>query len=268
MSFEIQLKFSKIFKFSKMEIKGKRCSWSEKETKELLSIIKERKILNLLDGKIKRNKKIFDQIAEEMKKKNIFKRGEQIKLKFRNIKKEYYAVKRDNGKSGAGRQTMLFFDDLDELLGERPVAAAVGVDTSTDDFIDSIIEIDPDDFVVEDEVNLSEDVQLNEEPVPKQPKKKAGKFMHGKVVCDKLLFFSINYFNFIIEMSAKKSFNQLADDLKNSQFEMLEAMKEQDEIFLSEQRRQNEDFLKKTEEIMKQDREETKNMLLEFLKKL
>lgn len=53
-----------------------------------------------------------------------------MKLKFRTLKTEFMRVKRANSKSGAGRSSMNHYDDLNELLGDRPVAAAVGIDTT------------------------------------------------------------------------------------------------------------------------------------------
>lgn len=53
-----------------------------------------------------------------------------MKLKFRTLKTEFMRVKRANSKSGAGRSNMSHYDDLNELLGDRPVAAAVGIDST------------------------------------------------------------------------------------------------------------------------------------------
>lgn len=51
---------------------GSRCSWSMEETKELLAIMKEKKLMEQLDGKTRRNNNIYVLISNELAKKGKF----------------------------------------------------------------------------------------------------------------------------------------------------------------------------------------------------
>ena len=44
---------------------------------------------------------------------------EQIRIRWKNVKKAFFQAKRDNGASGCG---FPFYDVLDELLGSRPLS--------------------------------------------------------------------------------------------------------------------------------------------------
>lgn len=54
---------------------GSRCSWSMEETKELLAIMKEKKLMEQLDGKTRRNNNIYVLISNELAKKGKFSVG-------------------------------------------------------------------------------------------------------------------------------------------------------------------------------------------------
>ena len=47
---------------------------------------------------------------------------EQIRIRWKNVKKAFFQAKRDNGVSGRGRTTCPFYDVLDDLLGSRPLS--------------------------------------------------------------------------------------------------------------------------------------------------
>lgn len=114
---------------NKME-KEKRITWKDKEIYEMLSIIKEKHVIKLLDGKQKRNKTIYEAIQKDLEEKSIYKTEVQIRAKFKSLKAEYYKMKRNNNTSGAGRMTSPYFCILDEILSDRPVNNIGGVDTS------------------------------------------------------------------------------------------------------------------------------------------
>lgn len=97
----------------------------------MLSIIKNKEILRLLDGKRYRNGDIFKIVEEELKKRGFQKTVLQIRTKFKTLKAAYYKVKRHNNTSGADKLTCPFYEELDELLHVRPMCSLQnGVDTT------------------------------------------------------------------------------------------------------------------------------------------
>ncbi|XP_017489552.1 PREDICTED: uncharacterized protein LOC108377772 isoform X2 [Rhagoletis zephyria] len=96
----------------------------------MLHIINEKHIMQLIDNKTKRNKSIFQDIANELKNKNVVKSDVQIRNKFKSLKSDFFKAKRNNNKSGAKRQTSEHFELLDQILGHRPVLEAEGVDVA------------------------------------------------------------------------------------------------------------------------------------------
>lgn len=46
---------------------------------------------------------------------------EQIRIRWKNVKKAFFQAKRDSGASGRGRTTCPLYDVLDDLLGSRPL---------------------------------------------------------------------------------------------------------------------------------------------------
>lgn len=53
-----------------MDKKYKRDIWCHREVHEMLSIINEKHVMQLIDGKAKRNKTIYVDIAKELKKRH------------------------------------------------------------------------------------------------------------------------------------------------------------------------------------------------------
>lgn len=138
-----------------MENNKKRDIWSDREIRQMLSIINENHIMKLIDGKSKRNKSIFVEIAAELKKKEIVKSDVQIRNKFKSLKSDFYKAKRNNNKSGAKRQTSEHFELLDEIFGHRPALEAEGVD---------VIEMDTED--IENILSAADDLtQTTEEEI-------------------------------------------------------------------------------------------------------
>lgn len=109
----------------------KRVNWTTLETSFMLSIIRDKNILQLLDGKRYRNTDIFKVVEEELKIRGFMKTSAQIRTKWKTLKLNYFKTKRTNNTSGWCRVNCPFWDELDELLGHRPACSVEGgVDTS------------------------------------------------------------------------------------------------------------------------------------------
>lgn len=139
----------------------KRNIWKDSEVKVMLEIIKEKHILQLMDGKTRRNKTIFIEIEKEMRNKGFDRNADQIRSNFKFLKSEYNSVKRNNNKSGAERKTCLFFEILEELLSSRPAVKFSGVDTASSSSVDENITIQENDDIMHIDDNV--DVVINEE---------------------------------------------------------------------------------------------------------
>lgn len=96
----------------------------------MLTILRDKNILSMLDGKRYRNTDIFQLVEEELKKGGFLKSAIQIRTKWKSLKTLYYKAKRANSISGSNRVECPFWEELDELLGHRPSSNVEGVDTS------------------------------------------------------------------------------------------------------------------------------------------
>lgn len=105
----------------------------------LLNVLKDLNILKYLDGRKTRNGELFRRAANKLHDAGFSRTPEQIRVRWKTLKKGYYLAKRANGKSGHNPQTCLFYDHLDELLGIRPLSMVeeqgvdVGFAASTQD---------------------------------------------------------------------------------------------------------------------------------------
>ena len=106
---------------------GRGALWSDAEVKALIKIWGEEKIQGELDGAT-RNKPVFLKIAEH----GHYRDWEQCKSKLKKLKKDYRDTKDHNGKTGQGRKTCKFFNELEEILGHRPTSVpAILLDTGS-----------------------------------------------------------------------------------------------------------------------------------------
>ncbi|KAK7907080.1 hypothetical protein WMY93_015692 [Mugilogobius chulae] len=112
--------------------------WTDEETAFMLTQLKELNILRCLDGRKKRNGEVFKRVAGELASAGYVRTAEQIRVRWKHVKRLYFAVKRNNGTSGHSRAEFPHQDILEELLSERPVSRAadygvsVGFETSAD----------------------------------------------------------------------------------------------------------------------------------------
>ena len=110
-----------------------RIFWSEIEVLVLLSVFKEKKLLDKIDGKKHRRKDIFKLVEVEFRNRGYNdKNFLHIDTKWKNLKKSYMSAKKLNNTSGEGKHTCLYYTQLDELLSTRPSSSVLinAVDTS------------------------------------------------------------------------------------------------------------------------------------------
>lgn len=97
-------------------------AWSDAELKALIGIWGDAEVQTQLDGAV-RNKFVFIHIAKEMNKLGCNRDWEQCKTKIKNLKADYRNVKDNNGKTGRGRKSCKFYNELESILGHRPSSA-------------------------------------------------------------------------------------------------------------------------------------------------
>ena len=115
---------------------GKGSPWTYEEVKALISVWAEANIQQQLDGAV-RNKSVFEEISKRLRQAGIEKDWQQCRAKVKNLKSLYKKVKDSNGRSGRGRNSCHFFDDLDAILGSRPATQPPIVVESLNDNTDS-----------------------------------------------------------------------------------------------------------------------------------
>lgn len=110
-----------------------RVYWNDADIKLMLSVFEDKKILKLIDGKKYRRIDIFKIIEKEFKERGIEDKTHiVIDNKWKNLKKQYVNIKKDNNRSGEGRNTCDYFEQLDRLLATRPSTSLIinGIDSS------------------------------------------------------------------------------------------------------------------------------------------
>ncbi|KAK7879842.1 hypothetical protein WMY93_033490 [Mugilogobius chulae] len=105
--------------------------WSDEETEFCISTMKELNIITHLDGKKQRNVDLFKTVVDKMTEAGFPVRTvEQVRSRWKILKKQYYQAKQQNNKSGSCPTNFRFFKIIDDLLGHRPLASTAddGVD--------------------------------------------------------------------------------------------------------------------------------------------
>ncbi|TNN37406.1 Transcription factor 7-like 1 [Liparis tanakae] len=96
--------------------------WTEEQTEFMLNVLKELNILKFMDGRKTRNGDLFKKVALKMLAAGFPRTPEQIRIRWKNLKKAFFQAKREPGASGRGRSTCPSFDVLDDLLGGGPLS--------------------------------------------------------------------------------------------------------------------------------------------------
>ena len=92
--------------------------WSDEETRRLIQLWGEEDVQAQLEG-CKRNKAVYERLARSMLP-EFARTGSQCREKIKKLRNEYKKIKDTNGKTGRGRRSMKFYEQLNEILGTRP----------------------------------------------------------------------------------------------------------------------------------------------------
>lgn len=99
---------------------SKRIVWKDSEVIYMLTIMREKNILKLLDSKRFKSVELYGAVEQGMMEAGFNKTAAQIKIKWKNLKFLYTAVKKNNNTSGAEPRDCPYYEELDELLNMRP----------------------------------------------------------------------------------------------------------------------------------------------------
>ncbi|XP_019615734.1 PREDICTED: trihelix transcription factor GT-3a-like isoform X2 [Branchiostoma belcheri] len=92
--------------------------WSDEETRCLLGLWGDQRVLSQLETA--RNKEAVKKLVDGMRHEGFDRTAQQIRTKMRDLKYRYRKAKKQNERSGSGRITCPYYDELDRLLGGRP----------------------------------------------------------------------------------------------------------------------------------------------------
>ena len=96
-------------------------TWEETEVLALIEIWADEKVQQQLDS-CTRKKPIFEKMAQRLKDETGFERTfQQVREKIKQLKQNYKKVKDNNSKSGHSRKTCKYFEELDSVMGDRPI---------------------------------------------------------------------------------------------------------------------------------------------------
>lgn len=102
--------------------------WDDEETEFMLAQLKEFNILKYIDGRKTRNGDLFEKVAQKLDGAGFKRTPEQIRVRWKHLKRAYYNAKNTN--STSGHNAFRYTDLLEELLGHRPLSQPLdhGVD--------------------------------------------------------------------------------------------------------------------------------------------
>ncbi|KAL0149633.1 hypothetical protein M9458_055160 [Cirrhinus mrigala] len=112
--------------------------WSAPEIAYLLTLWGEESVQDKIKGSY-RNKSVFEDISAAMAEKGYRRSWLQCQRKVKALKSKYKEVKDHNSKSGNGRITFQFYDQMDRILGDKPSVTLTNVLDSSQDREDTDI---------------------------------------------------------------------------------------------------------------------------------
>ena len=93
--------------------------WEESETLKLLELWSEESVQALLEGSA-RSKNVYDKLASDLSRYGYTRTGVQCRERIKKLKKDYKKTKDNLNLTGNKRKQCKFFDELNDILGDRP----------------------------------------------------------------------------------------------------------------------------------------------------
>ncbi|MGH0147698.1 UNVERIFIED_CONTAM: hypothetical protein FKN15_011346 [Acipenser sinensis] len=99
--------------------------WTEEETRALINVVSDLGVMNQLDRPKQRNQHVYQQVVDALSRRGIERTVPQARDKFKKLKQSYLQERARRCRSGeAGQSRFRFWEEMNSLLGRRPVAAA------------------------------------------------------------------------------------------------------------------------------------------------
>ncbi|KAK6466756.1 hypothetical protein HHUSO_G35872 [Huso huso] len=105
--------------------------WTEEETRALINVVSDLGVMSRLDRPKQRNQHVYQQVVNALSRRGIERTVPQARDKFKKLKQSYLQERARWCRSGeAGQSRFRFWEEMNSLLGRRPVAAAHFTGTS------------------------------------------------------------------------------------------------------------------------------------------
>ena len=135
-------------------------TWASDEVSLLISIWADEKIQQQLDS-CSRKRQIFEKIAKRLEAEGAFMRSyQQINEKIKQLKKCYKKIKDNNSLSGRSRKTFKHFDEMDEVMGDRPITRPSNLFESSEQASIESSSDNEDEIQISKEPDFDDDVSL------------------------------------------------------------------------------------------------------------
>ncbi|XP_066286932.1 zinc finger and SCAN domain-containing protein 29-like [Branchiostoma lanceolatum] len=92
--------------------------WGEAETRCLIGLWSDECVQAKLETW--RNAMVIKKIVEGLAKEGFYRSPTQVKVKMREMRYKYRLAKKENERSGSGRISCPFYDEMEDILGDRP----------------------------------------------------------------------------------------------------------------------------------------------------
>ena len=105
-------------------------TWDEEEVIQLIHIWADERIQQQLDG-CRQKWPIFEKMAKTLAEAGFTPTFSQVREKIKQLKQNYKKIKDNKNKSGNSRKTCKYFEELDKILGDRPITRPPSVIENT-----------------------------------------------------------------------------------------------------------------------------------------
>ena len=112
------------------EIRG--ITWRHEETITLISVWSDERVQLGLNSQ-RKNSTVFESISQKMKTAGYARNAQQCRSKIKKLTTKYHEAKKNNKKSGSGRGDFIYFEQMDQVLHDKPSSCPpYSIDTSRD----------------------------------------------------------------------------------------------------------------------------------------